>query len=400
MNKKKNFALEKKISESNIVIATHYRIYSASQALRDYIRTNNCQNLLFIAQPLPPKVVQKIDYSFCEISKGKRIIERKMGEKMRSNLIINSIYNTYLVLRWVIGSGKYDLFIGINNLNAFAGLILKRFGRVKKVIYYTIDYFPTRFENKFLNFIYHSIDKACVRFADETWNVSSVMVDAREKYNAQIRTVYNRQHRVPIGIWYKNAPRKAFADIDKKKLIFVGQLLPHMGVDLVLRSMLEIIKKIPDIKLEIIGGGEQKKYLMRLAKELGVIDYVTFWGWVRDRKKLERIMSDGTVGLATFNTDILDEKVKNADPGKIKDYMLLGMPVIVTDAISNTDEIRKNKCGIVISYKSSDLVTAVVELLNNKKKLREYKENALTYVQQFDYAKIFEMNLSRVFSDL
>jgi len=135
---------------------------------------------------------------------------------------------------------------------------------------------------------------------------------------------------------------------------------------------------------------------MSLSKELGVQKYITFWGWVRDRRKLEKIMSDGAVGLATFNTEILDEKVKNADPGKIKDYMLLGMPIIVTNAISTINDIKKSRCGIVIKYKSSDLVSAVVQLLNDKNKLAEYRKNALAYVQQFDFGKLFEKNLSRV----
>lgn len=399
MNKKTKTALKDKISESNIIIATHYRIYSASQALRDYLRENNCKKLLYIAQPLPPKVVQKIDYSYAEISNGKKITEKKIGSKMRTNLIKNSIYNVFFVLRCVLTAGRYELFIGINNLNTIAGLIMKRMGRVKKVVYYTIDYFPTRFENKLLNNIYHYIDKLCVKLADETWNVSSVMIYAREKNSSLDRIKHNRQHRVPIGIWFDKAPRKSFSEIDKKKLIFVGQLLPHMGVELVVKTMPEIINRIPDIKLEIIGGGEQKKYLTQLAKELHVEKNIKFWGWVRDRRKLEIIMSDGAVGLATFNTEILDEKVKNADPGKIKDYMLLGMPVIVTDAISNTKEIIKNQCGIVIRYKSSDLVNAVVQLLNDKNRLYKYRKGALNYVQQFDYGKLFEENLSRILLD-
>lgn len=392
--------MSKRLSESRIVVSTHYRIYSASQALRDYLRANNCSNLLYIAHPLPPKVVQSIDYSYCEISLGDKIVQKKIGKSRNDNLALSSMYDVYLILKWVIAFGKFDLFIGVNNLNAIAGIVLKRLGRVKKVVYYTIDYFPTRFENKLLNFIYHSIDNFCVKYADETWNVSSVMVDARGKYHDADKKVYNRQYRVPIGIWYDKAPRKKFSEIHHKKLIFVGQLLPHMGVELVIKSMPDIIKKIPDVKFEIIGGGEQKKYLKKLAKELNVLPNVKFWGWVRDRRKLEKIISDGAVGMATFNTDILDEKVKNADPGKIKDYMLMGMPIIVTDAISNTTEIKKNKCGIVIKYRSSDLVDAVVQLLNDKKKLREYRKNALKYVQQFDYNKIFKKNLSRVLANL
>lgn len=386
------------ISNKKVILATHSRIYSASQALRDFIRKNNKNILLYISHPLPLKDVKVAEKSFFELTNGENLIKRGAIIRKPCNLVLSSIFEMYLTINWVISSrDNYDLYIGVDNLNALHGLILKMMGRVEKVVYYTIDYFPTRFESKFLNWIYHSIDKFCVRFADETWNVSGVMVDARERYSNMNRKVFNRQYTVPIGVWYDSAPRKFFSQINQKKLIFVGHLLDHMGVDLVIKAMPEIIKKIPDVELEIIGGGEKETELKELADKLNVTNSIKFWGWVRDRDKLEEIMSNGAVGLATFNTKILDDKVKNADPGKIKDYMLLGMPVIATDAISTADVIKKVKCGIIIDYETFDLVNAVVKLLNNPNMLKTYRENALKYVAQFDYNKIFSKNLSRVF---
>lgn len=385
------------ISDKKIVLVTHYRIYSASQALRDFLRDNNCSNLLYVSHPLPLKNIEKTEKSSFEISNGENIIKSFTAKRKFYNLMLSSFFEMYLTLKWVFfARNTYDLYVGVDNLNALTGLILKRFGLVKKVVYYTIDYFPKRFENRFMNWIYHSIDKICVKFADETWNVSKVMVEAREKYNSMNRKIYNCQHTVPVGIWYDKAPRKSFSQIDKHKLVFVGHLLAHMGVDLAIESMPKILQKIPDVNLEIIGGGEEENKLKKLAEELRVSNSVKFWGWVRDRNKLEKIMSDGAVGLATFNTEILDDKVKNADPGKIKDYMLLGMPVIVTDAVSTASEINKAKCGIVINYNSLDLVNAVVQLLDNERLLGQYRENALKYVSQFDYNKIFSKNLERV----
>jgi len=378
-----------------IILVTHYRIYSASQALRDYIRKDNLLSLLYVSHPLPLKIPGIEESSYSEKSIGKKIINKASFGRKNEGVFISSVRDLLSTLIWVFKYGKSNVFIGVDNLNALAGIILKKIGMVKRVVYYTIDYFPTRFENKILNFIYHSIDKICVKYADETWNVSEVMVDAREQYNNMDRTIYNRQHTVPIGIWYENAPRKEFSQIDNKKLIFTGHLLAHMGVDLVIRSMPEILKKIPDVRFEIIGGGEEEDRLRELVKELKVSKSVKFWGWIRDRSKLEKIMSDGAIGLATFNTEILDDKVKNADPGKIKDYMLLGMPVIATNVISTANAIRKARCGLIINYQALDLVNAVVKLLKNPGLLREYRENALKYVSKFDYNLIFQKSLRR-----
>lgn len=385
-----------KIKSSKIVLVTHYRIYSAAQALRDYIRREGCENFLYVSHPLPLKVEGVEDDSYFELSKGKKIIEKKIAKRNMSNILITSSFDFFLTFFWSLKNGKTDLFIGVDNLNAIVGVLLKKLGRVDRVVYYTIDYFPRRFENKILNRLYHLIDKICVTYSDETWNVSNVMVSARRKNNNMYGVKFNRQYTVPIGIWYDKAPRKHFSEIDKKKIIFVGHLLDHMGVDLVIRAMSGITSKIPDVKLEIIGGGEEEKKLKELSKELKVDKNVKFWGWVRDRDKLEKIMSDGAIGLATFNTDILDEKVKNADPGKIKDYMLLGMPVIVTDAISTASAISKAKSGIVINYKASELTAIVVQLLQSDTVLKEYRENALKYVAKFDYNLIFKKNLERI----
>ena len=74
----------------------------------------------------------------------------------------------------------------------------------------------------------------------------------------------------------------------------------------------------------------------------------------------------------------------------------MGMPVIVTDAISTADKIKKSKSGIVIQYKSEDFVDAVVTLLKDNNILKEYRENALSYVRQFDYQLLFRKHVERV----
>ena len=121
---------------------------------------------------------------------------------------------------------------------------------------------------------------------------------------------------------------------------------------------------------------------------------VNFLGW-KEKRDAEKLMADAALGLAPFNTLIIDEKIKNADPAKIKDYLALGLPVIMTNASLNAKSIG-GKCGTVIEYTPEDLAKAVIQLLSNKKLQKKYRKNALEYVSQFDWNKLFSKNVSRL----
>lgn len=385
------------INKAKICLVVHHKIYASPQALRDYLIEKKCASLLYIGHPLPVKDVKESQQSFYDyIEIGRKIIHKE-SKKRSKNLLITTFYEIVLTIKWVFQSKvKFDLYVGVDNLNALVGLMLKFLGRVDKVVYYTIDYFPTRFNNPILNWIYHSIDKICVGYADETWNISSQMISAREKYNRMNRKTFNRQHTVPIGVWFNKVKRKPFSEFNMYKLMFVGHLLSLHGVDLLISALPDIIEKFPKVTLEIIGGGEEKRNLKALVQKLNLTNKVKFYGWISDRAQVEKILSHGSIGLAPFNTEILDDKVKNADPAKLKDYMLLGMPVIVTDAIAHAKEISKSKSGIVITYKEESIVNAVDYLLSDINRLKNYRKSALSYIKKFDYEKIFTPNLERI----
>jgi glycosyltransferase involved in cell wall biosynthesis len=102
------------------------------------------------------------------------------------------------------------------------------------------------------------------------------------------------------------------------------------------------------------------------------------------------------VGLFLFDTGIFKKEVNNTDPMKLKDYMVLGLTVIATDAISSKNEIKKNNCGIIIRFNKKELINAVVKLMTDEKMLKQYRENAVRYIERFDIEKIYGDNLSRI----
>src|SRR6185369_4923209 len=56
-------------------------------------------------------------------------------------------------------SKPYDYFIGLEAINALAGVILRKCKKVKKVIYYVSDYSPNRYKQKWFNDLYLWLDR-------------------------------------------------------------------------------------------------------------------------------------------------------------------------------------------------------------------------------------------------
>lgn len=367
-----------------------------TQNLKTYLLENYRCDLLYIFHP---QLDLKEGY---QMSSGlHKFINNKLTQRTNAYhwqgywpiLYIKDIFYTFL---WCLRFGKIDAYFAAGNLNPLAGIILREFGFVKKVVYQSMDYYPIRFQNSFFNWLYFQLDKFCVRFSDETWNVNSRMVEARESKMKMDRKIYNKQYTVPGGIWFYKTKRLPLNKINMRKIVYRGTLPPYMGIDLIIQALPYIIKKIPEVVLEIIGGGEGEESLKKLARDLDVHQNIIFHGWIKDRHALETKLSNAALGIATFNTTILDEKVKNADPGKIKDYMLFGMPVITTNAISYSKQIIDNKCGIVIPYDKKALASAVMKLLINKKLMKEYRENALKFIEKFDCNNLLKPNIERV----
>ena len=80
----------------------------------------------------------------------------------------------------------------------------------------------------------------------------------------------DRSHYSPVV-----APR------EHNRLIFVGRLTAEKHVDVVLRALTKLDPAL-DVHFDIVGGGDQRKNLEHLARDLGVDGRVTFYGRVSD----------------------------------------------------------------------------------------------------------------------
>lgn len=388
---------ELNLQNTKIAVVTHRSIMPCipGDDLKKFLLSSDCSNLLYIRHPL---LLLEESYELTSDGEHFKSGTSKIFDSFHWKLPepLHYIKDFIYTLAWTLSTKeKYDIYFGINNLNALCGLVLKKLGRVNKVIYYTIDLYPERFPNKFINYIYHLLDKICVQYSDETWNVSPYLAKYREKKGMQ-GDAFSHQVTVPIGIWYDEVKRVPNSKVKPTKIAYVGHLKAFYGVDLAIRALPQVKKKVLGAYLDIIGGGEQQEELEALAMQLGVEKSVNFFGW-KEKKEAEGLIADAAVGLAPFNTLIIDEKVKNGDPAKIKDYLALGLPIVMTDASLNSGSIEKLRCGLVIKdYDAKLYAEAIIKLLESKKLREEYRTNALAFGRQFDWNALFSKNIARL----
>lgn len=147
----------------------------------------------------------------------------------------------------------------------------------------------------------------------------------------------------------KNRNNEEFKEIHA---LIVANLSVWHGVDLVIRSMANFYRNSENeivLILDIVGDGEQKKYLVDLVHTLNLEKYVKFHGkkfGIELKEKYEKSnFAIGSLALYRINC-------KHSSTLKSREYCIQGIPFVVSDI----DEMYGLKDGIfVIQSNGSNL---------------------------------------------
>lgn len=157
--------------------------------------------------------------------------------------------------------------------------------------------------------------------------------------------------------------------VDCITLLSVGNLLKLKGHDIVIKAL----KKLPHVRLFIVGEGEEKDQLIYLAGSLGVSDRVTFMGEVlQDKLKYYYGAADALV-LASS---------REGWANVLLESMACGTPVLATPVGGTPEAIASPEAGVLIKERTPEgIVQAFNTLFNN------YPDRAATrrYAEKFSW---------------
>ena len=288
-----------------------------------------------------------------------------------------------------------DLWIGFNNLLAARGVAERRLGRVEQVAYWAVDFVPDRFGAGPLTRAYDTLDAYCCRSVDYRVELSEAARNGRDARHGLTHDSVAPTQVVPVGAWLDRVPAAPSDGYAARRLLFIGHLVPRMGLDLGLEALSLLKGRGASVHLDVAGHGEHEAELRAQAERMGISDRVTFHGFIRDQRELARLISQSSVALAPYKPDP-SSFTRFADPSKLKGYLAAGLPILLTDVPPNAEDLAREAGAEILPYEPAAWADAIERTLGDAGGWRERRAAALAYAQRFDWNTLLEDAFARM----
>lgn len=301
-------------------------------------------------------------------------------------VIQEQIINFYFVFK---EKKKIELFIGIDPLNVFSGILAKKMNKVEKTVFYTADYAHQRFDNPFLNRIYHWFDRFAIKHADRVWNVSTRITKLREKQEVP----KEKNFFVPNAPVFKKVKRLPFSKINQHDLVIVSHLTRSLNYPLIFKVIKKLSSKYKDIRLLIIGKGPYEGELKEIVDKIKMVDKILFLGR-KSHGGVLKILSRSAIGIALYTKE--QPWREFCDSLKIREYFACGLPVITTNIPSTADDVRKEQAGFVVKLREKELERTIDQLFSDKKLYLQMRKNGIRLARKYDFFKMINKTLNKL----
>ncbi len=374
-----------KISDSTFTIVTNGFADGPAQPLRDYLLAKKAKRVIMINHPL-----------LAESSNNKHVLtvyeKGKLRSKKERRLPNKPPYTFALDPLAPLSVPTSTVWFGFNNLASLKGLRQKRRGKTEKVYYWAVDFVPNRFGDNPMTKVYNWVDKKVSLMADARIELTPTALEKRAEYLNLVGKEMAPGLVAPMGAWLDRTPKATPSSWNHKKVVYLGHLVERQGVATLIKALQLVIKKDPKVTAEIIGNGPEIDSLKKLAYELGIAKQVTFHGFVKDHKDVERIISQATVAAAPY---VMDETsfTQFADPGKIKAYLAASLPIVLTDVPPNAKDLESVGAAIIVSDSPKAVAEGLESLLSNQKNWLKAHKAAARLAQEFNWDNIMQKTL-------
>lgn len=223
--------------------------------------------------------------------------------------------------------------------------------------------------------------------------------DDSEKYVARLKNaIRNLDYLVALGPGSRENYEKWFSDNKKTQIVEIpnileknsdnistlsghtlvstGRMHPVKGFDDLLKVVKKVSEKIPDVKLNLVGGGEEYDSLKEQVKEMKIDDIVNMPGMVSS-EEVNEYMIKSDIYVMTSHTECF--------PMVLLEASACGLPLIAFDVpVGPKALIKEGYNGYLIKDRNIDeMADKIISLFENQEKMKELGRNAKENVNQY-----------------
>jgi glycosyltransferase involved in cell wall biosynthesis len=279
-------------------------------------------------------------------------------------------------------------FIHVHNIPdfmVFAAVIPKLLGA--RIILDIHDIIPEFYTSKFNvsnnSFIVKGLlllEKVSVAFADHVIISNHIWRETLTRRSVKEEKCTVMLNYPDSSIFYR---RPRCRNDGKFIIIYPGTLNKHQGVDIAIRAFGHIKDRVADVEFHIYGGGGEKSSLNALISQLGLEDKV----FVKNVLPLEQIvdrMADADLAIVPKRAESFGNEAFST---KIFEFMMLGIPVIVSNTKIDRYYFNDSVVKFFESGDENDLARCILLLIRDKERRKRFVANASKFIENYTWDK-------------
>ncbi len=128
-----------------------------------------------------------------------------------------------------------------------------------------------------------------------------------------------------------------------------------------MRTLAELGAEVPELRLLLIGDGDERPHIERVAASLGVADRVIITGLQHDRARVRDYLAAATVTLLVYSREQVTRT--SASPIKLTEYLACGRATVAVEIPGVREILEDHGAGVVVSG-PEELAGAIRPLLD------------------------------------
>ncbi len=187
---------------------------------------------------------------------------------------------------------------------------------------------------------------------------------------------------VDMSMFSPAVPRLEEFDDRKRTLLFLGRFDPRNGLGLMLEAFALVKRRFPDVRLIVVGDGEQRAFYERMvpADMRGDVHFVGPALAKRPRYYATSDIFCSPVSQASFVVTLLEA-------------MASGKPIVATDNVGYRDLLSPDESTLVPPASPAAFADAIADLFTNDHRRREMGENGVKKAARYSWDRVVEATL-------
>lgn len=333
------------------------------------------------------------DISYHEEINGVKIYRLKALTKVYNVPIAASLFGKLLREKEpdIVHAHQYPVFF--SDMSALA----TRFRHLAFLLHIHVISEPKSIFSHFVSSLYY---ETVGKFTLETAKAVITPSLAYKSELTKMKVESNKIRVIPYGIDLTKFNSENDGDTFKKRydcdassiILSVGRLNYQKGLKYLLKAMRIVMQQVPDVKLVIVGNGEQLTSLRDLSQSLGLENSVIFTGAIPQMEIPEAYAAADVFVLPSIFESFGIALIEAQASGK---------PVIGTRVGGAPEALQENRTGFLVNpADSKQLGEAIIRVLSDKKLARQMGENGRNFVKErFDVQKIVD-RITSVYDEL